>query len=234
MRRSPTFLSLASLCAALAVVAGTSSALAQEAAHDHAHDHAPAPAAPIPPVGETDRVLGRSDAPVTIVEYSSFTCPHCADWHANVLPRLRAELIDTGQVRLVVRDFPTSPAPVAIAAAKLARCAAPDAAPAVSAALFQGQAALYENQDVNAWLTNAAQQGGRSIEELAACVNDEAAQASLAADVQAAAAAGVQGTPSFFVDGQRVADGSFESLAAAVRARLETPSAATPPPGAAP
>ncbi|HEX8469511.1 MAG TPA: thioredoxin domain-containing protein, partial [Brevundimonas sp.] len=65
-----------------------------------------ASAAELPPVTANDRVLGRADAPVMVVEYASFTCSHCADWHKDVFPAFKARYIDTGKVRLVYRNLP--------------------------------------------------------------------------------------------------------------------------------
>ena len=71
-----------------------------------------------------DRILGEIDAPVTIHEYSSFTCPHCAAFHANTLPLLRETYIDTGKVRLIFHDFPLDRP--AVFASLLTRCVEPD------------------------------------------------------------------------------------------------------------
>src|SRR5690606_4686998 len=68
-----------------------------------------------------DRVLGDKNAPVTITEYSSFTCPHCADFHAKILPQLKREYIDTGKVKLIMKSFPLDNA--ALNASVLAYCA---------------------------------------------------------------------------------------------------------------
>src|SRR4051794_18873459 len=80
-----------------------------------------AAAAATPAATAEDTVLGRADAPVTIIEYASLTCPHCARFHAATLPRLRQEWIDAGKARLVFRDFPLDK--LALVAAMMARCA---------------------------------------------------------------------------------------------------------------
>ena len=56
-----------------------------------------------------DQVLGAAEAPVTIVEYASMTCPHCADFHAKTYPELKKRYIDTGKVRFIFREFPLDP-----------------------------------------------------------------------------------------------------------------------------
>ena len=102
----------------------------------------PAAAAVLPPVTAQDNILGRVDAPVTVVEYASFTCPHCADFHTQVLPAFKAKYIDTGKVRLVYRNLPTSPANLAEAAAGVALCAAPGRFFDVAEAFMTHQATL--------------------------------------------------------------------------------------------
>ena len=73
-----------------------------------------------------DMTFGRADAPVTIVEYASVTCAHCAAFQADVFPALKAKYIDTGKVRYVFREYLTPPSNVAAAGFLLARCAGPD------------------------------------------------------------------------------------------------------------
>src|SRR5689334_201953 len=82
---------------------------------------AAASAAEAPVATAEDYTLGRTDAPVTIIEYASLTCPHCAHFHAETLPKVRQEWIDTGKARLVFRDFPLDK--LALVAAMMARCA---------------------------------------------------------------------------------------------------------------
>jgi len=72
-----------------------------------------------------DQVLGRPDAPVTIIEYASTTCSHCANFHRAILPALKAKWIDSGRVKLIYRDFPTEPRPLSFGASMLAHCAGP-------------------------------------------------------------------------------------------------------------
>ncbi len=88
-----------------------------------AEQAAPAAASDVQPALE-DRVLGRDDAPVTVIEYASLTCPHCAHFATDILPEVKAKLIDTGKMRLIFRDFPLDQ--MAMKAAKMARCAPHD------------------------------------------------------------------------------------------------------------
>ena len=190
------------LLLAVALVAGPVAASAQ--------------AAP-PPVTTADRVLGRADAPVTVIEYASFTCSHCGDWHRNVYPAFKARFVDTGQVRLILRDFPTQPVQVAAEAAAIARCAAPERFHDVASSLMNGQTALFQGGSVADWYAAAIAASGRSEPEIEACVNDPATLNGIRASVAGARGAGVSGTPTFFVNGRRVEDSSLEGLSAAIQ-----------------
>src|SRR5579875_3929213 len=75
-------------------------------------------------VGKNDRILGNPNAPITIIEYASMTCPHCAHFADTVLPELKKKWIDTGKAKLVLRDFPLDGE--AVHASMIARCAPPD------------------------------------------------------------------------------------------------------------
>ncbi len=171
----------------------------------------------LPPVSASDRILGRADAPVTVIEYASFVCPHCADWHMMVLPEFKTRFIDTGRVRLVFRNLPTDPADEAYAAAAIGRCAAPERFFDVARSLFAGQAGMSLGGG-RAWFNAAIDASGRTRAEIADCFKDPATMAALNADVAGATAAGVTSTPSFFVNGRAVPDHSLAGLSAAVAA----------------
>ncbi len=181
-----------------------------------AAEPAPTAAAPVPAVTAADRVLGRADAPVTVIEYASFTCSHCADWTNDVLPTFKARYIDTGKVRLVFRDLPTQPAQVAATAAAIGRCAAPGKFFEVAQHFMAGQAAAFASGDARDWYMGAIAVSGRTQPQIEACLADPATQQTMQRDVEGAIAAGVEGTPSFFVNGKRVADHSIETLSAAI------------------
>ena len=181
---------------------------------------APASAAEPATVTAADRVLGAADAPVTVIEYSSFVCPHCATWTNTVLPEFKTRFIDTGQVRFVYRDLPTSPAAVSTLAAKVSRCVAPDKAFEVIELLMEQQEAARLMRYPQGWFVNAVEIGGRPSEEVIACVEDPATQAALDAQVADAQAADIRGTPTFFVNGKRVEDTSLDGLAAAIEPLL--------------
>lgn len=177
--------------------------------------------APVPAVTSADRVLGRADAPVTVIEYASFTCSHCANWHNEVLPQFKTRFIDTGKVRLVFRDLPTAPAQVAATAAGVARCAAPGKFFDVARSFMSKQSEAFASGNLMEWFTAAITASGHSQDEIEACLTKPETSESLNKDVEAAVAAGVTGTPSFFVNGRKVADPSLETLSAAIDPLLQ-------------
>ena len=197
-----TFLSALPLAAALLTAAP---ALAAEATP-----------APVPAVTAADRVLGRADAPVTVIEYASFTCSHCAAWTNDVLPAFKTRYIDTGKVKLVFRDLPTQPAQVAATAAAIARCAAPEKFFDVAHHFMAGQAAAFASGNARDWYMGAIAVSGRTQPQIEACLADPATGQALEHSIEAAVAAGVEGTPTFFVNGKRIIDHSLESLSAAI------------------
>lgn len=172
---------------------------------------------PPPAVSAADRVMGRADAPVTVIEYASFVCPHCADWHNTILPDFKARFIDTGKVRLVFRNLPTEPADEAYAAAAIARCAPPERFFDVTRSLFSSQALVFAGGG-RMWFRSAVAASGRAPSEITACFRDPATNAAIEADVRGATSAGVSSTPAFFVNGRAVADHSLAGLSTAIAA----------------
>ena len=170
------------------------------------------------PVTAADRSVGRADAPVTIVEYASFACHHCADWHQFVYPVLKQRYIDTGQVRLVFRNMPTPPEELSLPGASLARCAEPGRFFDVASALFRGQPAALNGGPREAWYAPAIAVSGRTKAELEACATTPAVRAAINRDVESGQAAGATTTPAFFVNGTRIRDRSLGGLEVAIRA----------------
>ena len=148
-----------------------------------------------------DKVLGSDSAPVTIVEYASVTCPHCATFHQKTYPALKSKYIDTGKVKLIFREFPTQPAAVATAGFMLARCAEDKYYPMLDAIFSQQQSWA---QDPYNGLLRIARQAGFSQEKFDACLKDQ----KLAEQIQAVAQRGneefkVESTPTFFINGKK-------------------------------
>ncbi len=148
-----------------------------------------------------DLWMGSKDASVTIVEYASTTCSHCAAFHNGTFKELKAKYIDTGKVRFVLREFPLNP--VDMAAYMLARCS-DDKRDAVVSLLF-GQQQVWANDKPLAGLSQLLRQTGMSQDRFEACLKDKALYDKLgeARDL-ATKEFGVSSTPTFFVNGARL------------------------------
>jgi protein-disulfide isomerase len=148
-----------------------------------------------------EKVLGKDDAPVTIVEYASMTCPHCAHFHETTLPELTTKYIDTGKARLIFREFPFDPR--AEAGFMLARCSN-DNYFAMVDVLFKQQESWAGVQDAKAALLQISKLAGFSQESFEACLTDQ----KLLEDVRTVRERGsndfgVDSTPTFFINGNR-------------------------------
>lgn len=162
-----------------------------------------------------DRTVGSVTAPVTLTVYLSTTCGHCAAWHTEDLPALKARYVDTGQVRIAYRDLPTPPQQVAIVGTVMARCAPAEKYDAVLDALFLGQARLQaapaeaQREAVTGWLFAGGVAGGLTPDQMNACFADQANFAEVQDRAEQAFADGVSSTPSFFINGERVPDAAL-------------------------
>ena len=160
----------------------------------------PAGAQSAPQPTSDDRILGKPDAPITIFEYASLTCPHCAEFDRETLPKLKEAWLDTGKARLIFRDFPLDAS--ALKAAMLARCAPPDQFYGFIDVLFRGQQSWAVSRDLDGSLGKLAKLGGLSDETFAACMkNDELQKKIVAERYQAEKEYGVDSTPTFFING---------------------------------
>ena len=130
-----------------------------------------------------DRTLGAANAKVTVYEYASVTCPHCANWHRDVFPAFKAKYIDTGKVRFVFRELPTEPAEFASAGFMVARCAPKAKYFDVIDSLFAQQALVFSNQG-RRWLTDAGAAGGLTADQVRACSLDQAGLDALNARIE--------------------------------------------------
>ncbi len=155
------------------------------------------------PVTADDEVaLGRVQAPVTIIEYGSLTCDYCIYFHREVLPHIQSRYIDTGQVRFIYRNFPTSNA--AIRGAVAARCAG-DLYYKMLDVLFARVGAWAEADDVDRALIQQAAALNIDEEDFYACINDPSQdQAIIAVQLQAKTEFDIIGTPTFVVNGKVV------------------------------
>ena len=155
-----------------------------------------------PEIGPEDRVLGGDSAAVTIMEYSSLTCPHCALFHAEGYEHLKSAYIDTGKVRLVFRDFPLDG--LALRAAALAECVPEGRYFPFLQMLFKGQASWARSETPLAELLRLGQLAGLSRERAGACLQDEAGLENIIQERLAGQEEyGIDSTPSFIIDGRK-------------------------------
>jgi protein-disulfide isomerase len=162
----------------------------------------PAEAQKLLTIGKDDRVLGNPDAPITIIEYASMTCPHCAHFTDDVLPELKKKWIDTGKAKLVLRDFPLDGE--AVHASMIARCAPPDRFYAFVDTFFADQSKWVTAPDHQAALTRLAELGGMSKAEVDKCLADNALENQiLNSRLVASKDLDVNSTPTFFVNGTK-------------------------------
>ncbi len=160
----------------------------------------PAPVdSPMNQAQEGDMVLGDANAPITFIEYSSLSCPHCARHHKEVLPEIKKQFIDTGKVKLVVRDFPLNGP--AVQASLLAHCVSPLAYWGMIEQLFATQA-QWVNENSGPVLAGIAAAAGINGQDFQACLNDKAVKDKIIASAeQADKAYKVDSTPTFVVNG---------------------------------
>lgn len=162
----------------------------------------PAGAQTLPSMADilAERVLGKDDAPVTLVEYASLTCPHCATFAKDVLPGLKKEYVETGKVKLIYRDYPLDN--VAMRAAIMARCVPKERYFGLLETLFATQSNWARAADPSAALQRVGAIAGLSAENYEACI----ANKEIFDGVVAIRAKGDQdkltGTPYFMLDGR--------------------------------
>ena len=151
-----------------------------------------------------DIPMGSATAPVTIIEYASMTCPHCAAFAVNTFPKLKEKYIDTGKVRYIMREYPLDG--LAAAAFMLARCSGPDKYyPLIETLFAQQQKWTAPGKDPVPALLAIAKQAGFTQQSFEACINDK----ELLEKVQQMRNRGkekfkVEATPTFYINGERV------------------------------
>ncbi len=173
----------------------------------------------------TDMVLGDPNAKVTLIEYASVTCPHCAVFNEQVMPAIKEKYIATGKVKLVFREFPTAPANYSLIGSVLARCAADKAGPEayflVTDALFRGQQNWIKDNPkaelvkivAQAGMDEAAVDTCLQRKELVEVINNNAKEGMEKYDVQ--------GTPSFILNGEKMAYKTKEDFEQQIAAAVE-------------
>ncbi|MBT8472648.1 MAG: DsbA family protein [Marinicaulis sp.] len=169
---------------------------------------------------------GSPDAPLTVIEYASVTCPHCATFHEDVYPALKEKYIDTGKVQFVFREFPTAPAELSVVGSMLARCAAdkggPDAYFAILGALFKGQRTWIFADSPRDELLKIVAQAGMDEAAFETCVRRQELVDLINNYVnEGRDKYNVGSTPSFIVDGQLRHFSTVEDFSAALDEALE-------------
>ncbi len=169
-----------------------------------------------------DMVLGDPDAPVEMVEYASFTCPHCARFHADVYPQLKADYIDTGKVKFVYREVYFDR--FGLWASMIARCAGETRFFAFTDLLYEEQRNWAGSQDPAQVIDNLrtlAKTAGMNDETLDACMSDAAKAEALVGWYQTNAERdGVNSTPSFLIGGEKYNNMTYDEMKAIIDAKL--------------
>jgi protein-disulfide isomerase len=164
-----------------------------------------------------DLVLGKADAPCTIVEYASMTCGHCGAFHNKVFPAIKEKYIATGKVRFIMREFPLDT--LAAAASMLARCAGGEKTVPMIEVLFSKQEDwAFVRSNAVPELFKIAKQAGFTQESFDKCLTDQALLDKISQGRERASKQfGVDSTPTFFVNGKKLADGpSLEAFEKAI------------------
>lgn len=182
-----------------------------------------------PAGGYVDHVLGSETAPVTVIEYASPTCPHCATFANNVLPVFIEQYVDTGKVRLIMRPFLRNVLDAAVF--MLAEAAGPESYHEVVAAYFRTQNVWAISQTPRDALREVAEQLGFTQESFDAALTNQQLLAGMEAlKDQALDEFGLTGTPTFYVNGKTLTgDKTIEQLAAEIDPLIPADFVATPP-----
>jgi len=193
-----------------------------------------------PAPGTQAMVMGSAGAPVTLVEYASVTCPHCAAYHEYIFPILKEYYIDPGLVRFEFRDFPTAPPQLSYLGSSIARCAAAqkgdDAYFAMVGTLFDHQVD-WVSEDYEEHLSSYVTEADLAEPELLECINSDAVFETINDNIRTGMEKhGIQATPSFVIadaklEGYNTAtyEGYFDKIDAALTAAGATPPAQLPP-----
>jgi protein-disulfide isomerase len=157
-----------------------------------------------PATSAEDMSMGNPNAKVTVVEYASASCPHCAEFNNTVFQELKKKYIDTGKVHYIYHEFLTPPVQFAAAGFLTARCAGKDKYFDVLDAIYRNQADIYKSGDLRGGLLRIAMSAGMSEKQFTDCISDEKALNALNSRVEAAAKAGIEATPTFVINGTKL------------------------------
>lgn len=168
-----------------------------------------------------DMVMGDPDAPVEVIEYASFTCPHCAHFHEDNLPKLKAEYIDTGKVRFIYREVYFDR--YGLWAGMLARCGGELRYFGLAELIYAQQKDWAKGgpADIAAALRKIGKTAGMNDEQLDACLSDQAKAEALVAKFETDTAEhGIEATPSFVIDGTTYRNMEWSKLAEIIDERV--------------
>ncbi len=173
-----------------------------------------------------DYAIGAADAKVTVVEYASVVCGHCANWHKTVYPDFKKKYIDTGKVRYVFRSFPTAPAELADAGHMIAMCAGKENYFKNIKLQFDRQKQIFDQAGqgkAREAYVSLAKASGLSEDDFIACIQNEDIREQYDATVQSGIDLGISGTPSFFINGDSHKVYDLESIEAVILPILGEP-----------
>ncbi len=169
-----------------------------------------------------DMTMGQADAPIEMIEYASYTCPHCADFHSNVFGQLKTEYIDTGKVRFVMREVYFDR--YGLWAAMMARCGGDMRYFGISDILFETQREWAGSQDPAVVVENLkriGRQAGMDNATIDACMADGATAQALVEHYETNAANDqISGTPTIIINGEKHSNMSYEDLKEILDAEL--------------
>ena len=158
---------------------------------------------------EGDHTISVGNPKNTIIEYASMTCPHCSDFHGNVFPKIKKELIDTGKVKYTFRDFPLDP--FAMAGTLIANCVSEDKYFDVINVLLKTQQKWIERGYEG--LISIAKNFGLSLDETEQCLRNKELINLIEANMSLASNSfGITGTPSVFVNGKKIQPLEYENI----------------------
>ncbi len=170
----------------------------------------------------TEMTLGDAEAPVTVIEYASFTCPHCKNFHQSAFQDLKKDYIDTGKVHFIYREVYFDR--FGLWAGMVARCAGPEKYFGISDMIYAQQAEWTQGENPGAIADNLSKIGrtaGLSGEEIDACLRDEAkALAMIKVFEDTTEADGVNSTPTFVIDGEKFSNMSYADFKDILDAKL--------------
>ncbi|MCH9844183.1 MAG: DsbA family protein [Alphaproteobacteria bacterium] len=166
-------------------------------------------------VEDNQLVVGQADATVTIIEYASLSCPHCANFHRTVYPQIKKEFLDTGIAKLYIRDFPHNDAGTVATVVK--RCAPENVQLALYDKMLKEQSNWLNADDVRVPLRQYGALAGISAQQLEQCFQDKAMVSALFDDIKQAQKDGVRGVPSVFIKGKQI-DANYKAIAKAIKA----------------